>query len=115
MSAQPTSGARRGPEDELPKFSLDAASVAAVAKALAEMRPDERALLDADGAARLLNLPASFLLREARSDRVPHVRIGRYVRFDRGDLLAWAEARSRGPRVKRVDLRPVSEGRERQC
>lgn len=65
------------------------------------------ALLDADGAARLLNVPASWVLAEARAERIPHVRLGRYVRFDREELTEWRRARPRGPRV-RTGSRPVS-------
>jgi hypothetical protein len=34
---------------------------------------------------------------EARADRIPHVRLGRYVRFDGEQLEAWWRERSRGP------------------
>jgi excisionase family DNA binding protein len=54
-------------------------------------------LLDATGAAALLNVPASWVLAEARADRIPHVRLGRYVRFDAAELQIWWETRSRGP------------------
>jgi excisionase family DNA binding protein len=50
-------------------------------------------LLDAKGAAALLNVPDSWVLREARAGRIPHVRLGKYVRFDRAELLAWAARR----------------------
>jgi excisionase family DNA binding protein len=55
-------------------------------------------LLDAKQAARLLNVPASWILAEARADRVPHVRLGRYVRFSEDALLEWCQGRQRGPR-----------------
>lgn len=55
------------------------------------------ALLDADGAAELLNVPKSWVLAEARNDRIPHVRLGRYVRFDSVTLDAWWRERLRGP------------------
>ena len=54
-------------------------------------------LLDSKGAAELLNVPASWILAEARADRIPHVRLGRYVRFDAQELLEWCKARHRGP------------------
>jgi hypothetical protein len=54
-------------------------------------------LLDATGAGELLGVPATWCLREARADRIPHIRLGRYVRFDRGELIAWAQQRMRGP------------------
>ena len=55
-------------------------------------------LLDAKGAAALLNVPPSWVLAEARAGRIPHVRLGRYVRFDADELLEWCQARGRGPR-----------------
>ena len=40
------------------------------------------ALLNAERAAALLSVPATWVLAEARANRVPHVRLGRYVRFE---------------------------------
>jgi excisionase family DNA binding protein len=54
-------------------------------------------LLDAGQAADQLNVPKSWVLTEARADRIPHVRLGRYVRFDEDDLQAWWDARKQGP------------------
>src|SRR3954469_7266369 len=54
-------------------------------------------LLDARGAAALLNVPASWVLAEARADRIPHVRLGPYVRFDSGGRQTWWQTRRRGP------------------
>jgi excisionase family DNA binding protein len=54
-------------------------------------------LLDAVGAGRLLSVPASWVLAQARADRIPHVRLGRYVRFSPDELEAWWRARVRGP------------------
>jgi excisionase family DNA binding protein len=54
-------------------------------------------LLNADEAGELLNVPPSWCLAQARADRIPHVRLGRYVRFDRDELNAWAQGRMRGP------------------
>jgi excisionase family DNA binding protein len=57
------------------------------------------ALLDARQAARVLNVPPTWVLQEARADRIPHVRLGRYVRFEEDALRAWWTARVRGPKV----------------
>jgi excisionase family DNA binding protein len=54
-------------------------------------------LLDAKQAAALLGVPSSWVLAEARADRIPHVRLGRYVRFDADALEAWWRARMQGP------------------
>lgn len=62
-------------------------------------------LLDARQAAVILNVPASWVAAEARAGRIPHVRLGRYVRFNREELVAWCESRAVGPRAKR---RPTS-------
>jgi excisionase family DNA binding protein len=58
-------------------------------------------LLDAEQAGQLLNVPASWMLAQARAGRVPHVRLGRYVRFSRDELIAWCDGRAVGPRTKR--------------
>jgi excisionase family DNA binding protein len=50
-------------------------------------------LLDADQAGALLNVPATWVLAEARARRIPHVRLGRYVRFRSRELLEWLDDR----------------------
>jgi excisionase family DNA binding protein len=55
-------------------------------------------LLDAGQAAAILNVPRSWVAAEARAGRIPHVRLGRYVRFNRDELVAWFEGRAVGPR-----------------
>ena len=55
-------------------------------------------LLDAKQAGDLLNVPGSWVLAQARVNRIPHVRLGRYVRFDADELDAWWRAKSQGPR-----------------
>jgi excisionase family DNA binding protein len=54
-------------------------------------------LVDAEAAGGLLGVPKSWVLAEARADRIPHVRLGRYVRFDADELAAWWQSRRRGP------------------
>jgi excisionase family DNA binding protein len=54
-------------------------------------------LLTAEQAAKLLAVPRSWVLAEARADRIPHVRLGRYVRFDADEIAAWWQTRARGP------------------
>jgi excisionase family DNA binding protein len=63
-----------------------------------EQRPMPEPLLDAEGAARLLCVPKSWVLAQARDHRIPHVRLGKYVRFERSELEAWWCSRRRGPR-----------------
>lgn len=58
-------------------------------------------LLDAAGAAELLNVPKTWILAEARAGRIPCKKLGRYVRFSRDELLAWVDgSRHFGPRPK---------------
>jgi len=57
----------------------------------------EQALIDAEAAAGLLGVPPSWVLAQARAGRIPHVRLGRYVRFEPEQLEAWWQARRRGP------------------
>jgi excisionase family DNA binding protein len=55
-------------------------------------------LLDARAAGDLLGVPATWLLAQARKNAVPHVRLGKYVRFVADDLERWVETVKRGPR-----------------
>jgi excisionase family DNA binding protein len=46
-------------------------------------------LLNADEAAQLLHVPRSTLYELVRSRHLPHVRVGRGLRFTRSDLEEW--------------------------
>jgi excisionase family DNA binding protein len=46
-------------------------------------------LLDAAAIAERLGVPKSWVLESARSGAMPCVRLGRYVRFDVGDVDEW--------------------------
>ena len=73
-----------------PELDAFAAAVAAhLAAAMPAPAParDPEALLEARAAAELLAVPPSWLRAEARAGRVPHRRFGKYVRFDRVELL----------------------------
>lgn len=38
-----------------------------------------------------LSVPKTWILESARNKAIPHVRLGRYVRFDLDDVEAWIE------------------------
>jgi excisionase family DNA binding protein len=57
-----------------------------------------RQLVDAGEIAERLSVPRSWVLESARSGAIPHVRLGRYVRFDEADVDAWLETCRRGGR-----------------
>jgi excisionase family DNA binding protein len=46
-------------------------------------------LIDAKAASKLLGVPYTWLLAQARERKIPHHRLGHYVRFDPDDLQAW--------------------------
>ncbi len=54
-------------------------------------------LLDAKAASRLLGVPHTWLLKQARDGRIPHHRLGHYVRFDAADLRLWLQENKRTP------------------
>jgi excisionase family DNA binding protein len=52
-------------------------------------------LIDAKVASTMLGVPPTWLLAQAREGRIPHHRLGHYVRFNPDDLKEWlAETRS---------------------
>lgn len=48
-------------------------------------------LIDAKAAARLLGVPHTWLLAQARAGQIPHHRLGHYVRFNPEDLREWLQ------------------------
>lgn len=58
------------------------------------MSPDR--LLTAEEVAELLSVPPRWVREHTRSGKLPHVRLGRYVRFDRADVLGWVEGQKAG-------------------
>lgn len=49
-------------------------------------------LLTVSEVAEMLSVPASWVYTQVASKRMPHLHVGRYVRFVRADLLAWLRA-----------------------
>jgi excisionase family DNA binding protein len=62
-------------------------------------------LIDAKAAGQLLGVPHTWLLAQAREGRVPHHRLGHYVRFDPEDLTEWLKENRIEPRTDRARLR----------
>lgn len=48
-------------------------------------------LIDAKAAGRLLGVPHTWLLAQARAGCIPHHRLGHYVRFSADDLKLWLQ------------------------
>jgi excisionase family DNA binding protein len=55
-------------------------------------------LLTAEELAERLAVPRTWILESARSGAIPHVRLGRYVRFDEDDVDHWLEQCKQGGR-----------------
>jgi excisionase family DNA binding protein len=57
---------------------------------------DDR-LLTAKEVAAMLAVPESWVREATREQRMPHLRLGRYVRYARPAIDAWLETRKAGP------------------
>jgi len=57
--------------------------------------PLSEPLLDAQAAAALLAVRPSWIYEAVRTGRVPHLKIGRHVRFLRSDLERWVVSQRR--------------------
>jgi len=60
--------------------------------------------LTIDEAAALIRVPKSWLYERTRTNTVPHVKLGKYLRFDREELVTWTRqfhrnGRGRGSRA----------------
>jgi excisionase family DNA binding protein len=56
-------------------------------------------LLTAKEVGELLQVNASWVLDAARRNAIPHIRLGRYVRFRQIDIETWLLGQRRGPEV----------------
>ena len=66
--------------------------------------PDDYALLTAEDAATFLQVNISWIYEHARpqaSDRLPVIKVGKYLRFDRRDLREYVAAKRESARVPR--------------
>lgn len=57
-------------------------------------------LLTAEEVAALLRVRPAWVYSETRRHRIPHIRLGRYVRYRRGALMAWMDQLEDGPLVE---------------
>jgi len=56
-------------------------------------------LLDVKEAAALLNVPESWIYQHVRAragDQLPHIKLGKYIRFSAQGLMQWLETRQLG-------------------
>jgi excisionase family DNA binding protein len=58
--------------------------------------PLSEPLLDSEAAAALLSVRRSWIYEAVRDGRLPHVKVGRHIRFLRTDLESWVFAQRRG-------------------
>ena len=54
-------------------------------------------LVDARVVAEHLSVPTSWVREQSRANAIPHVRLGRYVRFDLEAVDAWWQGLAAGP------------------
>jgi excisionase family DNA binding protein len=48
-------------------------------------------LLTAEQVAEMLQVPKAWMYEAAREHRIPHVKLGRYIRFEHEQLDTWLE------------------------
>ncbi|MDQ6807185.1 MAG: helix-turn-helix domain-containing protein [Actinomycetota bacterium] len=53
-------------------------------------------ILDADAVAEMIGMSKDWIYAEARADRIPHIKMGRYTRFRREAIEDWIRERERG-------------------
>ena len=58
--------------------------------------------LTIDEAAALIRVPKSWLYERTRTNAVPHLKLGKYLRFDQEEFLAWARQFRRDGRGRPV-------------
>lgn len=58
-------------------------------------------LLEVEDVATFLGMRTDWVYREVRAGRLPHIRLGRAVRFRRESIEAWIQSRERGASARR--------------
>jgi excisionase family DNA binding protein len=79
------------------KVELGPEEIKGIAEAVAEivaarLQATPGPLLSAEQLAEHLGVPVGWLYQRTRlkdSGRIPHAKVGKYVRFDLGEVLAW--------------------------
>lgn len=66
-------------------------------------------LLTAQQVADLLAVPLSWVREATRDGRIPHLRLGRYRRYQASAINAWLHEQQAAPATRRSDL--LSAGR----
>ena len=64
-----------------------------------DREPVPERLLEAEDVAALLGMTTDWVYQEVRAKRLPHIRLGRYVRFRRESIDAWLDACERATTV----------------
>lgn len=59
-----------------------------------QLRERDEPLVDDNGAAAILGVPATWVASEARKGSIPHLRLGHYRRYKPADLRAWLEGQA---------------------
>ena len=65
------------------------------------MNHDDK-LLTADDVADLMRVTRAWVYAETRRNTIPHLRLGRYVRYRRSAIEEWMRAVERGPGTARA-------------
>lgn len=71
------------------------------------------AWLTVQEAADLLRVPVSWLYERTRTNSVPHVKLGKHLRFDRDELAAWVDKPRRDGRGSEAMRRPPRSAQQR--
>jgi excisionase family DNA binding protein len=99
-----SSGTEQSPGHELRlPVTREPATFDGPKKATAGVNGDH--LLAAADVAELLAVPERWVRDQTRSGLIPHIRLGRYVRYRRAAVIAWIDERERGGAARR-DNRP---------
>ena len=63
-------------------------------------------LLTAPEVADLLNVPESWVREATRNNQLPHLKLGRYRRYNAAAIHAWLADQHAGPRTRDLPSQP---------
>lgn len=70
-----------------------------------EDRDSMDGLLSIDDLSQLLGVPKSWLYERTRTGQIPHLKLGKYIRFELKAVQAWLEEHQKGGDINSISSR----------
>ena len=81
-------------ESELLNFLQEVRSIKAELQKKSKVSPSIESLLDADEVAKILGVDIAYIYTQARSGKMPSIKLGKYRKFSPSQLKKWLDRKN---------------------